>query len=74
MFTDSQSCIKIVENQKFGFKTKHIDTRYKFIQALAANEEIVLKYCSTDSNVADMMTKPLSAAKLQRHRATAGII
>ncbi|XP_075164053.1 uncharacterized protein LOC142236702 [Haematobia irritans] len=32
IFEDNQSCIKLVENEKFSRRTKHVDTKYHFIR------------------------------------------
>lgn len=72
--TDSQSCINAIRNQKFSYRTKHIDTRYHFIRDQVNEGKIQLEYCQTDNNTADMMTKPLGSKKIMIHREAAGVI
>lgn len=70
---DNQSCLKLVENQKFSNRTKHIDTKYHFIRDLKAKDVIKLQYCQTDLNVADLLTKPLGATKIQQFKEAIGL-
>lgn len=73
VFTDSQSCIKMIKNQKFSNRTKHIDTKYHYVRHLADRNEIELKYCPTEVNIADMMTKPLGSIKIEQLRSLGGL-
>ncbi|KAJ9541908.1 hypothetical protein OSB04_028414 [Centaurea solstitialis] len=40
-------------------KSKHIDTRFHFLRDQVAKKEIVLEYCRSEDQVADILTKPL---------------
>ena len=71
---DNQSCIKLVENEKFSNRTKHIDTRYHFVRDLKENDVIKLQYCCSNSNVADLLTKPLGASKMDQMRGLVGVL
>lgn len=73
VYTDSQSSIKLITNQKFSNRSKHIDTRYHYVKQLVDDGEIELKYCQTDVNVADMMTKPLGPLKIAQLRRMIGL-
>jgi hypothetical protein len=66
ILTDSQSCISMIKNQKFSNRSKHIDTKYHFIQDHVMSEEINLKFCPTEFNIADMLTKPLGSIKISQ--------
>jgi transposase InsO family protein len=71
--TDSQSSMKLITNQKFSNRSKHIDTKYHYVKHLVESGEVELKYCSTDENIADMMTKPLGAIKLKKFTERCGL-
>ncbi len=60
---DNQSCMKMCENKKFSNRTKHVDTKYHFTADLKMKGVVDLKYCPTEKNVADMLTKPLRHVK-----------
>jgi hypothetical protein len=49
-------------------KTKHIDVKYHFVTDLEKKKIIEIRYCPTAEMIADMMTKPLGAVKLKKHR------
>lgn len=65
IYTDSQSSISMITNKKFSNRTKHIDTKFRFVQDQVNNGDIFLKYHPTETNIADMMTKPLGSTKMK---------
>ena len=71
---DNQSCLSIMNDQSFSNRTKHIDTKYHFIKDIKNNGLIKASYCPTDDNVADLLTKPLGAVKLNKLRLQAGLM
>ena len=74
IFTDSQSCISMITNEKYSNKTKHIDTKYHYVRDLFTNKEINLQYVNTELNTADLMTKPLAGTKTSTLRKLAGLV
>lgn len=74
IFTDNQGCIKMIKDQKFSNRTKHIDVKYHLIKEHAEKGNIILEYCHTNSNIADMLTKPLGPLKLSKFRTNAGLL
>lgn len=73
LHTDSQSSMKMINNQKFSNRSKHIDTKYHYVRQLVDEGEIELEYCCTEQNIADMMTKPLGAIKLKKFASDCGL-
>lgn len=71
VYTDSQSCLKIIENEGQSNRTKHIDTKFHFTRDMVRNSEIELIYCTTEENIADMLTKPLGSIRLAKLRTKA---
>lgn len=70
---DSQSCIKMIQNEKFSSRTKHIDVRCHHIKESIRNKEVKLSYCPTSENVADMLTKLLAGPKISFFREMANL-
>jgi hypothetical protein len=70
---DSQSCMKMVENEKFSNRTKHIDVRYHFVKDELEKQTISLTYEPSETNIADMLTKPLRSTKISQLREIANI-
>lgn len=73
LYTDSQSCISMIHNQKFSNRTKHIATKYHYIRDQVTAGRVQLKYVSTSENIADLMTKPLGPIKTEQLRQQAGL-
>lgn len=71
---DNQSCIKMVENEKFSNRTKHIDTRYHFIRDMKEKGDIQLEYVPTEDNIADLLTKPLGPKRIDYLRIKINIV
>ena len=71
LLVDNQSAIHMIKNGNINERTKHIDTKYRFI--CDANETGLVKtsYIPTGDQLADILTKPLARQKLI-HFARAG--
>ncbi|PHT40240.1 Retrovirus-related Pol polyprotein from transposon TNT 1-94 [Capsicum baccatum] len=63
MFCDSQTAVHLARNRKHHSKTKHIDIKCHFIRDIVDAGEITVEKIHTTENPADMLTKPLPAAK-----------
>ena len=55
-------------------RTKHIDTRYCWIQERVQDGDFSIKKVPTAKNCADVGTKPVSASVLQQHYKFAGLV
>ncbi|GAU44223.1 hypothetical protein TSUD_399870 [Trifolium subterraneum] len=56
---DNSSSIKLSKNHVMHGRCKHIDVRYHFLRDLTKEGVVKLIYCSTQDQVADIMTKAL---------------
>ncbi|CAK9797029.1 Copia protein [Anthophora quadrimaculata] len=65
IYEDNQSCLKLICNNKFNHRTKHIDTKYHFVKELQVQGIMDYQYCPTEQMTADMLTKPLGRIKLR---------
>ena len=57
-----------------GQRTKHIDTRYFWVQERVQDGDFSIKKELTAQNCADVGTKPVSASVLQQHCKFAGLV
>ncbi|KAF2303067.1 hypothetical protein GH714_013211 [Hevea brasiliensis] len=73
IFCDNKTTISMTKNPTFHSRTKHIELRHHFICDLIAKEEIILKYCSTNEQLADILTKALSKEKFCYFRGFLGV-
>lgn len=61
---DNQSALGIAREEAYRPSIKHIAIRYHFIRECVENGTVRLMYVPTDANVADCLTKGVSANKL----------
>lgn len=64
IFEDNMSCISIANNPTNHKRSKHIDIKYHFSRDMILKGYISLTYLSTGNQLADVMTKPATASKL----------
>ena len=65
---DNQSCIKLATNPVMHKRSKHIDTKFHFIQEKDDDNSIQLVSRPTDQLAADLFTKALPQVKVEQHR------
>ena len=57
VFEDNQSAIAMCKNPQFHGKSKHIAIKYHYIRELVDDGKLLVKYVSSDDNIADIFTK-----------------
>ena len=55
----------MTENPVFHDKSNHIEIQYFYIRHMVQKGAIKLQYVSTDEQVTDVLTKPLSQVKFE---------
>ncbi|KAL0553674.1 hypothetical protein IC582_007575 [Cucumis melo] len=65
LYCDNMSAIDISKNPVQHSRTKHIDIRHHFIRELVENKVITLQHIRSNSQLADIFTKPLDATTFQ---------
>lgn len=73
MNEDNQSCLKMLDSEKFSNRTKHIATRFHFAKDLKQTGAIKYNYCPTELMLADLLTKPLSRIRVEKLRQQCGL-
>jgi hypothetical protein len=68
IWEDNHSCIAYSQNVSVSEKTKHIDLKYHFVKDHVQMGTIKMLYVPTCEMLADMLTKPLHALALEKHR------
>jgi len=74
LLCDNTSAINMTKNQVQHFRTNHIEIRHHFIQDHINNGDCEIKFVSTESQLADIFTRPLSKDKFYSIRNELGII
>ena len=65
VFCDNQSAICLAKHQVYYERTKHIDVRMHFVRDVIAEGSMVVHKMPTEDNLANMITKPIPAAKFR---------
>lgn len=65
IYCDNQSTIHLLNKDDHHSSTKHIDIKLHFIRDYVNSGLMVVKWCCTDQQIADILTKQLST---QRHK------
>ena len=63
LYEDNQSTIKLIGDESYHAKTKHIDVRFHFIREHCVNGEIRVEYLDTKNMTSDILTKPLGCGE-----------
>jgi hypothetical protein len=74
LFEDNQSLMKLLITERVNHRSKHIGTRTNYIKDLIDMKLIQIKYCETENMVADVLTKPLPAIKMEKFAKLMGIV
>jgi hypothetical protein len=64
----------MIENHVFHDESKHIEIRYHFIRDMLQRGAIKIQYVSTNEQVVDVLTKPLSRLKFEHFRDKLGVV
>ena len=68
-----QSCINLSKNPVFHDRSKHIEMKYHFIRDLVQRGALKLQYIRTNEQIANILTKPLTASKFVYFRDKLGM-
>ena len=68
VFEDNKSCIEIATNHKTWARMKHLSVQLHHFRSYVVNKIIDIQHISTNLQMADMFTKPLSKDKFEFHR------
>lgn len=73
MNCDNMSTIKLSKNPVMHKRSKHIDVRFHFLRDLTNDGVVELVHCSTQRQIADIMTKPLKMDTYEKLREMLGV-
>ena len=71
---DNRSCLAIARNSVFHAQTKHIKVQYHFVREKLLDGTILLEYCKTEDNLADLFTKALPQVVVLGHSRSLGLV
>jgi hypothetical protein len=70
---DNHACLHLLHNPMSTPQSKHIDVMHHWTRERVLAGELDFKYCRSDDNVADVMTKALAAPKFVKFRTAMGV-
>ena len=73
LFCDNQSAIAISKNSVFHDRTKHMKIKFHALRQFQQEGELVMKYCSTNEQLADLFTKSLAKERFEELRSMVGM-
>lgn len=73
VFVDNQAAIAISNNSVFHGKTKHFNIKLYFLREVQKEGEVLLQYCKTEDQLADIFTKTLSKGRFENLREKLGV-
>jgi hypothetical protein len=73
IYCDNTTAIAVAKDPKYHGKTKHIKMRYHYIREAIAEQDVILKHISTNSMVADPLTKPIARDAFVRNVRSIGL-
>ena len=71
---DNQSYINMKKNPMFHEKYKNLEIWYFYIRDIVQKGAIKIQYVSTDEQVANVLTKPLSCVNFEYLRDKLGVV
>ncbi|XP_069149993.1 secreted RxLR effector protein 161-like [Solanum lycopersicum] len=74
LMCDNTSAVSMGKNPVHHKRRKHIDVRHHFLRDHVEKGNIVLTYCPTEEQIADIFTKALSKDQFERNRLKLGML
>ena len=71
---DNKSAIALTKNPVYRGKSKHIRIKYHFIRDLVKCGDVVVAFCRTSDQVADILTKALKPADFLKMKGRLGVM
>lgn len=74
LFVDNKSAINLAKNPVSHGRSRHIETRFHFLREQVNNEKLKLRFCSSEEQAANILTKALGVERFQHLRSLLGVI
>ncbi|KAD5803553.1 hypothetical protein E3N88_14913 [Mikania micrantha] len=74
IYCDNKSAINLSKNPVMHSRSKHIELKHHFFREMVMQKQVSLEYCSTHSQLADVLTKSLCREKFVYFRYQPGVM
>ena len=71
---DNKSAIDLAKHPIAHGRSKHIEIKYHFLRDQVAKGKLAVEHCSTEDQLADMLTKGLKTSKFEAMRSKIGML
>lgn len=61
---DNKSCLAMIKERGSRSRSKHLDVKLHWLRQLVQEHAFLLKYCSTETMRADILTKALGRGEI----------
>ena len=68
LWCDNVGAIYLSANPVFHARTKHIELDYHFVREQNQQGKVIVKFISSEDQIADILTKPLGRSLFEKHR------
>ena len=66
IYSDSNSAIKLSENESINHRNKHIEITFHYVWDVVSRDIVYLRYVWTNEMVSDVLTKPLDRDNFEK--------
>jgi hypothetical protein len=73
IWVDNKSAISMAKNPVQHGRTKHINVKFHAIREAERMKEVKLMHCSSENQLADILTKALSKTRFEMMRSMLGV-
>ncbi|KAJ8764618.1 hypothetical protein K2173_006700 [Erythroxylum novogranatense] len=73
ILVDNQAAIAISQNPVFHGRTKHFNIKFYYLREVQKNGEVMLVYCKTENQIADIFTKSFHVSRFEFLREKLGV-
>nr|KYP32045.1 Retrovirus-related Pol polyprotein from transposon TNT 1-94 [Cajanus cajan] len=73
LMVDNKSAINLAKNPVAHGRSKHIETRFHFLRDQISKRKLKLEFCRSESQIADILTKPLKKESFEELRDKLGV-
>ena len=68
LWCNNVGAIYLSSNPVLHARTKHIESDFHFVREQVQNKLLTIQFLTSDDQLADLLTKPLSSTKFLQHR------
>lgn len=68
LYVDNAAAEQLIKNVVFYRKTRHIPVKYHYTRDIVKQKKMIIEHITSKEQLADFLTKPLTAENFKRNR------